>query len=215
MSRDNIVARGFEPSSTTIVLRTIGACPVMRFHPDNRPIIGIGLFSVRHESTEHLFSFEAKALRDGELPDVLMDWLEARIPDSQAIISASNFGSVFRRLTHLADEQYPRLAAACRNDGGRWRDLPRSMTWYLKQNGANAMPCLCKPGEISNCWPELPACLLPDPAATERQLMQEAAEAWHCWANTFGDLNDHSHPARRAIRDLRVRQQAARRAGEE
>lgn len=106
---------------------------------------------------------------------------------------------------------HPRILAAAHDVEGRWRDLPPTCTWHLRQASANALPCLCGPGScLSDCVPALPGYLLPDPEHAERELMHEAARGWITWAAMLSDLDDPTDPARLALRALRLRQQAAR-----
>ena len=148
------------------------------------------------------------------MPDDLLAWLEPRMPGDGALVSYDNRGSVPKRLAAIAPaEHYPRIAAAAAETSAGWRDLPRAYTWHRRQAVAPAMPCLCSSDGMAACQAELPGCYLPDPEATERQLMQEAVDGWLTWANLFGDFDDHAHSAPRAVRDLRARQQAARDTG--
>lgn len=210
---DTIEPRGFEPRATAIAIRTIGSCYVMRFRPDTRPIIGIGLLQVTPDGDGYHFDADARALRDGELPDELLGWLEERMPASGAVVSYDNWGSVPGRLAAIAPaDTYPRIAAAAADTDGRWRDLPKWMTWHLRQGRAQAMPCLCPQGQMQDCTPELLACVLPEIETTERELTQEAVRGWTAWASGFGDFDDATHPARRALKALACRKAQARAA---
>lgn len=84
---DTILARGFTPAATAIAVRTIGSCYAMGFRPDDRPMIGVGVFTVMPENGAYRFDAEARALRDGELPPALLDWLEQRMPERGSVIS--------------------------------------------------------------------------------------------------------------------------------
>lgn len=197
-----IEARGFDPNCISIAVRTFGACYAMRFQPDSRIMTGIGLLSVRRDGDGHEFAAEAKTLVCDETPDQLIDWLEMRLSAQPAVVSWHNWGSVPARLIALADPaRHPRVRAAASDVAGRWRALPRSHTWHLRQAPANTMPCFCPPGSsITDCQPVLPAVLLPDPTLTERQLIDEAIAGWRRWAMDFGDFDDDQHPAQQAIR---------------
>jgi len=48
----------------------------------------------------------------------------------------------------------------------------------------------------------MPTVLLPDPATTAVELINEAVAGWQCWARLFGDFDDASHPAQAALRAL-------------
>ena len=212
MIDNTIEPRGFEPIATAIVLRTVATCYQMCHQPDDRALIGVGLFTVTPHEDGYRFASHAQVLRDGDIP-ALLDWLELRIPQSGVIISWDSWWPVTRRLAALIDPAlHPRTVAAIADPDGRWRDLPRSMTWHMKQAPVTAMPCLCGPAPHPQCVPELPAALLPDPAEAKRTMMREAARAWACWANSFGDFDDHEHPARRALAAVREHAAGARQA---
>ncbi|USI73519.1 hypothetical protein [Sphingomonas morindae] len=200
---DTTDPRGFEPRATAIAVRTMGACYAMRFRPDTRPLIGIGLFHVTPDGAGFRFDGEARALREGELPECLLDWLETRLADRGAIVSYDNWGSVPKRLSAIArPDLYPHVACAAADTNGRWRDLPRWQTWHLRQAVAQAMPCLCPQGKMQDCVPSLLACVMPQPELTERQLIDEAARGWTAWARGFGAFDDDAQPASRALKAL-------------
>lgn len=195
----DIEARGFSPRATVIAARTIGSCYQMLFRPDSRPLIGLALFSVMPVGDDFRFEAEMRVLRDGELPAALLDWLEPRVPAEGAILSWDHWWPLPARLAALATAEHPRIQAAAAETEGRWRDLPRAYSWHLKHARATAMPCLCGPGDPGPCGPRLPAALLPDPQVTERTLIDEAMRGWTSWAHGFGDFDDATHPAQRAL----------------
>ncbi|EZP73065.1 hypothetical protein BV96_01255 [Sphingomonas paucimobilis] len=198
MHLDTIEARGFAPRVTAIAARCVATCYQQCFRPDNRPLIGLALFSVTPEAGSFSFHAEARALRDDELPGVLLDWLEPRIPQQGAIVSWSHWHSLPRKLAALAGD-HPTIATAAAETEGRWRDLPYSLSWHLKHANAQGVPCLCLANDPEPCAQQLPACFLPDPDFTERSLVDEAMKGWVSWARLFGDFDDADHPARRAI----------------
>ena len=211
-----IEARGFDPNCVAIAVRTIGSCYAMGFQPDSRIMTGIGLLSVGNSGDHYTFAAEAKALADDETPDQLLDWLEMRLSSQSAVVSWHNWGSVPARLVALADPaRHTRVCAAASDVAGRWRALPPSHTWHLRQAPANTMPCLCPTGSsITDCQPIIPSVLLPDPTLTERQLINDATAGWRRWAQDFGDFDDDQHPAQQAIRAF-ARWNADRRGGDE
>lgn len=213
-SLDNTInTRGFDPTATAIAVRTIGSCYAMCYRPDSRPMIGIGLFTVRSDGSDIIFNAAARMVGDGEMPGDLLNWLEPQISDIGAIVSWDWRLAVSARLKALADPQrHPNIAAAVADTQGRWRDLPRSLTWHLSPATAPGIPCLCPPGLMAGCVAELPPELLPDRKATERQLIEEAARVWIAWANAFVASDGEAHPAGRALRALSERQ-ARQRAG--
>jgi hypothetical protein len=196
---DTITSRGFEPRATSIAARTIGGCYQMCFYPDTRPLIGLAVFSVTPTPDGHCFSTEARVLGEGELPETLLGWLEDRIPSGGAIISWDHWLSLPARLSALASDRHPRTGAAAGATDGRWRDLPRSLSWHLRHAQATAMPCLCGPGEVEPCHARLPTALLPEPRLTEQTLAEEAMRGWATWARLFADFDDTDHPAQRAL----------------
>ena len=141
---------------------------------------------------------QARALRHDELPDILLDWLEPRIPEEGALLSWDHWQTLPVKLSSLAHD-HPAIATAALETEGRWRDLPRSYSWHLKQAVAQSMPCLCAPRDPAPCVQRLPAALLPDPDLTEATLIDEAARGWVTWARQFGAFDDAEHPARRAL----------------
>jgi hypothetical protein len=196
---DTIMARGFSPRATAIAARTIGGCYQACFYPDARPLIGLAIVSVTPEGAGFACHAEALALRDDELPGVLLDWLEARLPEDGVLLSWDHWWPLPARLEALAGERHPRLRAAAADSDERWRDLPRSMTWHLRHAPAASMPCLCGPTPAEACRPRLPAVLLPDPAVTEQTLIDEALRGWTSWARLFADFDDAAHPANVAL----------------
>lgn len=205
MILDTIELRGFEPLSAALTLRTVGGCYQMCHRPDDRALIGVGLFTVTPHERGYRFDTRTRLLGHGEMPPVIIDWLQDHLPTSGAIISWDSWRSVPQRLAALADPaRHPSIVAAVADTDGRWRDLPRSMTWHLKQAQVATIPCLCGPAPHPACEPELPSALLPDPADTGRTLMREAASGWVAWASMFGAFDDHEHPARRAIAAFRT-----------
>jgi len=193
----DIEARGFMPRATAIAARTVATCYQQCFRPNNRPLIGLALFSVIPDGASFRFEAEARALRDDELPPVLLDWLEERIPHGGAILSWDHWQSLPRTLTALASA-HPKIAAAAAQTDDRWRDLPHSLAWHLKHANAPGVPCLCIADDPS-CEQILPACFLPDPDFTERTLIEEAMRGWTSWARLFCEFDDADHPARRAL----------------
>lgn len=120
--------------------------------------------TVRPEGDGHAFTFDARALREGEMPDDLLAWLEPRMPEEGALVSYDNRGSVPKRLAAIAPaEHYPRIAAPAAETSARWRDLPRAYTLHRRQAVSPAMPCLCGSDGMATCQAELPTCFLPDP----------------------------------------------------
>lgn len=196
---DTIMTRGFEPRATAIAARTIGGCYQMCFQPDTRPLVGLAIFSVTPIEGGHRFTTEARVLGEGELPDTLLGWLEERIPDDGAIVSWDHWLPLPARLSMLANDRHSRIRAAVADMAGRWRDLPRSMTWHLRHARSPSMPCLCGPGEPEPCQARLPAALLPDPAVTVQTLVDEAMRGWTTWARLSCDFDDTDHPAQRAL----------------
>lgn len=201
----SIEARGFAPSSIALAVRTIGACPAAGHRPDARILCGIGMLTVTSDDVGPChFSGDARCLGEGDTPLDLLTWLEQRIAAGGAIISWDNWGSVPRRLLALADPaRHPRILAAAGDTAGRWRDMPRGHTWQVRQACAPHMPCICGPGtHLTECDAAMPTFLLPDPAITEVELINEALAGWQCWARLFGDFDDASHPAQAALRAL-------------
>ncbi len=201
----SIEGRGYAPVSIALALRTIGACPAACHRPDARILCGIGLLSVTQESGGvHRFSAHARSLGEGDTPLNLLDWLEQRIPVSTAVISWDNWGSVPRRLLALADPaRHPHIIDAATDTTARWRDMPRGHTWHVRQARAHLMPCLCPLGTpVDECDAAMPTVLLPDPATTAVELVNEAIAGWRTWAAGFGDFDDADHPAQAALRAL-------------
>ncbi len=199
-----IEAREFAPASIALAVRTIGACAAAGHRPDGRLLCGIGVLSVAPEGDGLRFSADARCLGEHERPAALLDWLEPQIPASGAVISWSNWGSVPRRLAALTDaKRHPRITVAATDVAGRWRDLPRSHTWHMRQARAAHLPCLCPLGTpVDECEAPAPAVLLPDPDATSAELIGEAIAGWQCWARAFGHFDDAGHPAQAALRAL-------------
>ena len=201
----SIEERGYAPASIALALRTIGACPAAGHRPDARILCGIGMLTVTTDyAGGHHFSSDARCLGEGDLPNDLLDWLEQRIPASGGIISLDNWGRVPRRLLALADSAWhPRIIQAAADTIGRWRDLPRGHAWYLRQARAMLMPCTCPLGTpVDECDAAMPIVLLPDPATTAVELVNEAIAGWKCWARLFGDFDDADHPAQAALHAL-------------
>lgn len=196
---DTIMARGFSPRATAIAARTIGGCYQACYYPDARPLIGLAVVSVAPVEGRYAYRTEARALRNDELPGVLLDWLEERLPDDGAFISWDHWWPLPARLKALAGERHPRIRDAAADTAGRWRDMPRSMSWPLRHAPAAAMPCLCGPTPAEACRPQLPAALLPDPAVTEQTLIDEGLRGWTTWARLFADFDDAAHPANVAL----------------
>lgn len=196
---DTIMARGFEPRATAIAARTIGGCYQACYYPDTRPLIGLAVFSVIPLDDGYRFTADARAIRDGELPDVLLGWLDKRVPADGAIISWDHWWPLPARLIALTDDRHARTRTAAAGTATRWRDLPRSLTWHLRHARAAAMPCLCPTGDTAPCRPALPAELLPDPAVTERSLIDESMRGWTTWASLFRDFDDAISPAQLAL----------------
>ncbi len=196
---DTITSRGFEPRATAIAARTIGSCYQMCHHPDTRALVGLAIFSVTPTNGSYIFTTDTRTLRKDEQPPVLLDWLEEQMPADGAIVSWDHWRSLPRRLMALADDSHPRTRSAAAETEGRWRDLPRSMTWHLRHARAAAMPCLCLVGDPEPCRAQLPAVLLPDPIVTEETLIAEAVRGWTTWARLFGDFDDADHPGQRAL----------------
>lgn len=200
---DTILARGFEPRTIAVAARTIGGCYQACFYPDTRPLIGLAIFSVMPQDDGYRVAAEARSLREDELPSVLLAWLEERIPNAGAIVSWDHWRSLPARLTALATERHPRIREAATDTAGRWRDLPRSLTWHLRHARAASMPCLCLTGDPEPCRPRLPVELLPDPVVTEKSLITEAMRGWTTWASLFGGCDSADLPAQRALAAVR------------
>lgn len=198
MPFDTIMERGFSPRAAAIAARTVGACYQQCCWPDSRALIGLAIFSVTPNDESVDFAVETAVLRDDALPGTLLDWLEARLPEDGAILSWDHWWSLPARLRALATPRHPRLQAAAGDIEGRWRDMPRSMTWHLKHDRAHSVPCLCIAGDPV-CTPALPSVFLPDPAVTERTLADEAMRGWVTWARLHGDFDGAAHPAHRAL----------------
>ena len=65
------------------------------------------------------------------------------------------------------------------------------------------MPCLCpRKTPVDECEAAMPTVLLPDPATTAVELIDEAIAGWRCWVHGFGDFDDADHPAQAALRAL-------------
>lgn len=200
----SIEARGFAPSSIALAVRTIGACPAAGHRPDARILCGIGMLTVIQDNDDYRFVGDARCLGEDDTVNDLINWLEQRILADGVIISWDNWGSVPRRLQALADlAQHPRILSAAGDVAGRWRDMPRGHTWHVRQARAPHMPCICGPGtSVTKCDAAMPTVLLPDPATTAVELINEAVAGWQCWARLFGDFDDASHPAQAALRAL-------------
>jgi hypothetical protein len=180
MIPDTIKPRGFEPLATAIAVRSIPTCPMLAFQPLSRPAIGIALFSVVMEGDDYRFSGEAIALRNGALPDTLIDWLEKRLPLTGTVI-AHQGDSVRATLKGSAEaERHPRVSAFVASPGDRLQIMPRWLMRGASRSTVSGMPCLCRDREV--CEPQLPACFLPDPDEAEVSLIQEAAAIWERWA---------------------------------
>ncbi|WP_394646361.1 hypothetical protein [uncultured Sphingomonas sp.] len=200
----SIEARGFTPASIALAVRTIGACPAARHRPDARILTGIGILTVTPDHDGYRFSTDARCLGEGDTVGDLLDWLEPHIASPHAVISWDNFGAVPRRLLALADPaRHPRIIAAAADTAGRWRALPLGHTWHLRQARAHLMPCVCPPQTpVDECEAAMPTVLLPDPATTAVELVNEAIAGWQTWARCFGDFDDADHPAQAALRAL-------------
>lgn len=211
----SIEARGFAPASIALALRTIGACPAAGHRPDARILTGIGILTVTpDDGGGYRFTSDARCLGEGDTVRDLLDWLEPHIASSEAMISWHNSGAVPRRLLALADPaRHPRIIATAADTAGRWRALPLGHTWHLRQARAHLMPCMCLPQTpVDECEAAMPTVLLPDPAATGVELIDEAIAGWRCWAQGFGNFDDAGHPAQAALRALdrwRAEQRAA------
>jgi len=201
----SIEERGFAPASIALAVRTIGACPAARHRPDARILCGIGVLTVTpDDSGGYQFSADARCLGEGDAVGDLLDWLEPHIASFGAVISWDNFGAVPRRLLSLADPaRHPQIITAAADIAGRWRALPLGHTWHLRQARAHLMPCVCPPQTpVDECEAAMPTVLLPDPATTRVELINEAIAGWRCWAQGFGDFDDADHPAQAALKAL-------------
>lgn len=201
----SIEERGFAPASIALAVRTIGACPAARHRPDARILCGIGVLTVTpDDGGGYRFSADACCLGEGDTVTNLLDWLEPYIASFDAVISWDNFGAVPRRLLALADPtRHPQIIAAAADTAGRWRALPLGHTWHLRQARAHLMPCVCPPQTpVDECEAAMPTVLLPDPATTAVELIDEAIAGWRCWVHGFGDFDDADHPAQAALRAL-------------
>lgn len=200
-----IEARGFAPSAAAIALRTAGACPAMRYRPDFRVIAAIGLFIVNHSDGDcYTFQTATRHLQEGETTADLLAWAEQHLPGEGAIVSWSSWGSTPGRLAKLADrELHPRLSAAAQDTAGRWRDLPQSLTWHLRQARSWPVPCICGPELYSpDCTATAPVYLLPAEDVTAPELIAEAIAGWQAWARLFHDFDDDRHPSAQALKAL-------------
>jgi hypothetical protein len=201
-------AQGFSRASTAIALRSIATCPNLFFRPMSRPVIGVALLSVVPEAggTFH-FHAQATALRGGALPATLADWIEPRLPATGPLISWETDDTLVTKLRGIVDKIFqPRLAALVADPGDRLRVLPRVLMGHHRRRTAPSVPCFCRCS--AECQQELPACLLPDPDQTERELIDEAETAWAMWADLHAPFDDHAHPARIALRGLAERRRA-------
>lgn len=200
----SIEERGFAPASIALAVRTIGACPAARSRPDARILCGIGMLTVTPDRDGYRFSSDARCLGEGDTVGDLLDWLEPHVASPHAVVSWDNFGAVPRRLLALADPtRHPQIIAAAADTAGRWRSLPLGHTWHLRQARAHLMPCVCPPQTpVDECPAAMPTVLLPDPAATAVELVNEAIAGWRCWVQGFGDFDDADHPAQAALRAL-------------
>lgn len=198
----SIEERGFAPASIALAVRTIGACPAARHRPDARILCGVGVLTVAPDHGGYRFSSDGRCLGEGDTVGDLLDWLEPYIASPGAVISWDNFGAVPRRLLALADPaRHPQIIAAAADTAGRWRALPLGHTWHLRQARAHLMPCVCPPQTpVDECEAAMPTVLLPDPATTAVELVNEAIAGWRCWAQGFGDFDDADHPAQAALR---------------
>ncbi|MGW8135841.1 hypothetical protein [Sphingomonas sp. UBA4815] len=201
----SIEERGFAPTSIALAVRTIGACPAARHRPDARILTGIGILTVtRDDRGGHRFTTDARCLGENDTVAHLLDWLEPHVASSHAVVSWDNFGAVPRRLLALADQaRHPQIIATAADTAGRWRALPLGHTWHLRQARAHLMPCVCPPQTpVDECEAAMPSVLLPNPADTAVELVNEAIAGWRCWARLFGDFDDADHPAQAALRAL-------------
>lgn len=211
-----IDARGFAAASIGIAVRTIATCPAACHRPDNRVLTGIGLLVVNPLLTgQYHFTSRARCLLKDEKPTDLVDWLEAELPTSGAIVSWPNWGSVPARLAALTNpDRHPHLTAATADTAGRWRALPDGQASHLRQAPAQSMPCLCLPDvPLHECHGDMPLELLPDPNVTAQQLIREATAGWYTWAQDLSAFDDAEHPAQRAVRALDAWHDAQRTAG--
>lgn len=201
-------AQGFSRASTAIALRSVATCPNLRLRPFARPVIGVALLSVIPEASDGFrFHAQATALRDGALPAMLADWIELRLPVTGPLVSWETDDTLIAKLRGIADvTRHPRLAALITDPGERLRVLPREVMGRHRRAVAPGVPCFCRCS--AECEPELPAFALPDPAKTERELIDEAETAWSMWADLHASFDDATHPARVALRCLAERRRA-------
>ena len=195
-------AQGFSRASTAIALRSVATCPNLFFRPLSRPVIGVALLSVVPEAGGSFhFHAQATALRDGALPATLADWIEPRLPVAGPIMSWEIDDTLVTKLRGIVDtHRHPRLTALIADPGDRLRVLSRTVMGHHRRSVALGVPCFCR--SSGECKTELPACFLPDPVQTERELIDEAEIAWSMWADLHAAFDDHAHPARVALRCL-------------
>ena len=201
-------AQGFSRASTAIALRSVATCPNLFFRPLSRPMIGVALLSVVPEAGGGFhFHAQATALRDGALPATLADWIEPRLPATAPLVSWETDDTLLTKLRGIVDtDRHPRLAALVADPGERLRVLPREVMGRHRRGTAPGVPCFCRCA--AECQPELPACFLPDPVQTERELVDEAETAWAMWADLHAAVDEDAHPARIALRGLAGRRRA-------
>lgn len=193
-----IESLGFSPTATAIAIRTIATCGWMRFRPDFRALIGVGLFQVAPAGDGYRFAASARMIRDGEMPVDIVDWLEDHLPVSGPLIGW-DLDDIVQRLRAIADPRHRSILRLEENE--RLRGLPLSIPRTIKPGSASGLACNgCL--NVENCVPALPTFALPPRELAEVQLAREAADAWTGWANCFGDFDDQDHPARNALRAL-------------
>lgn len=195
---DSFEVLPFTRAATVITIHTAAICPGVTFQPLGRPPIGVALFSVMPHTDGFCFQEQAYALCDDASPDVLVDWLEERLPATGTVLA--------RERDHLAwtlrgasnPSRHPRIAACFHHAPERLCVVPQAALRHVPGLPPVSVPCQCRVGEP--CERRLPGLFLPDPIDTEAGLIRPAQATWRRWAEQHASFADPDHPARAALR---------------
>lgn len=205
---DGFERLGFARAATALALRTVSTCPMLGLQPLGRAVVGIALFSVMPDVAGYRFLAQGHALRNGAMPDSLLDWLEGRLP-ATGVILAHEADRLASTLSGVLDHRrHTRIAAFLADVDQRLCTVPRDYLRGTARCRAHGMPCLCGPGD--DCRPRLPPDLLPDPDETETGLRISAAAIWERWARHHAAFADDHHPARAALQAFAEQERSIR-----